>query len=273
MGLPMTHRDSPLTRTPGRHPRPLRLPPPSTSFHLLPSPFISFHRLAGILVLSAFHERGLPPHARPKALRTSNGIDTATLVPPGPNAHWRFMCAPPRLAAMPPTYTPPPCQPLPSACLPPLLMRVRCCRYAAWPTAGLQPLLERWGSIRKQLLGSALGRARAAELGSPTLHVYYGFPRWLETMSGSQPWYAPWRGHMEELLRQPGVVNHGMVNASTINRAYAASGFYLFPTDKPETSGVNLMKAQARHRACPRLTLPMAPCNTRTMPVPCLYHA
>ena len=28
-------------------------------------------------------------------------------------------------------------------------------------------------------------------------------------------------------------------------RRYAASGFYVFPSDKPETSGVNLMKAQA----------------------------
>ena len=36
-----------------------------------------------------------------------------------------------------------------------------------------------------------------------------------------------------------------MVNASTVAGAYASSGFYVFPTDKPETSGVNLMKAQA----------------------------
>ena len=51
---------------------------------------------------------------------------------------------------------------------------------------------------------------------------------------------------MHALLKQEGVEYYGMVNASTIAAAYAASGFYVFPSDKPETSGVNLMKAQVR---------------------------
>eukprot|EP00966_Prymnesium_polylepis_P152119 3513793-Prymnesium_polylepis.1 len=79
----------------------------------------------------------------------------------------------------------------------------------------------------------------------PTLHVYYGFPRWLEAMYGSSAWYPGWRKHMEEMLQQEGVEYHGMVDHHTIARAYASCGFYLFPSDKPETSGVNLMKAQA----------------------------
>ena len=36
-----------------------------------------------------------------------------------------------------------------------------------------------------------------------------------------------------------------MVGQRRVAAAYAAAGFYLFPSDKPETSGVNLMKAQA----------------------------
>lgn len=91
----------------------------------------------------------LPEAARHRALLTSNGIDASHL-DEGPNRHWQFM-------------------------------------YAAWPTAGLQPLLERWASITSALRNSALGRARAAELGQPELHVYYGFPRWLERMHGESP--------------------------------------------------------------------------------------
>ena len=61
-------------------------------------------RSGGVLVLSAFHRRGLPRAARPLAVLTSNGLDASHLTP-GPNPPHRFM-------------------------------------YAAWPTAGLQPLLE-----------------------------------------------------------------------------------------------------------------------------------
>ena len=38
--------------------------------------------LSGVLVLSRFHRRGLPPHAVPKAVLTANGIDASLLVPP-----------------------------------------------------------------------------------------------------------------------------------------------------------------------------------------------
>ena len=52
---------------------------------------------------------------------------------------------------------------------------------------------------------------------------------------------------------------YGMVNASTIAAAYASSGFYVFPSDKPETSGVNLMKAQATPTPAGRHSDPCIP--------------
>jgi len=118
-------------------------------------------KLSGIFLLSRFHARGLPEHAASKVVLTSNGIDAASLVPPGPNHHWRFM-------------------------------------YAAWPTAGLEPLLERWPQIRSAIAKSSLGKARGGELGgasrAPTLAVYYGFPKWLEEMHAGEEWYTPsWR--------------------------------------------------------------------------------
>ena len=82
---------------------------------------------------------------------------------------------------------------------------------------------------------------------APVLAVYYGFPRWLEAMHGKEPWYRPWREHIEELLRQPGVTAHGMVDHTAIAHAYAASGFYLFPSDKPETSGGNRLPPEMKH--------------------------
>ena len=181
-------------------------------------------RLSGVLVLSAFHRRGLPRAAQRHAVLTSNGIDAAHLVR-GSNAPHRMM-------------------------------------YAAWPTAGLQPLLERWPRLRRRLgdaLGAAAGRPRKEPTEEPILAVYYGFPRWLEQMHGAEAWYPQWRQHMEELLRQPGVEYHGMVNHTTIAAAYATSGFYLFPSDKPETSGVNLMKAQATPTPAGRHSDPCIP--------------
>ena len=68
----------------------------------------------------------LPEAARHRALLTSNGIDASHL-DEGPNRHWQFM-------------------------------------YAAWPTAGLQPLLERWASITSALRNSALGKMGKGKL-------------------------------------------------------------------------------------------------------------
>ena len=199
----------------------------------------------GVLVLSAFHRRGLPRAARHLALLTSNGLDAAHLVQ-GDNPPHRFM-------------------------------------YAAWPTAGLQPLLERWGRLRRRIhdaqkaaaagaAGAAAGGVAPASLPEPRLAIYYGFPRWLEQMHGAEAWYPPWREHMEQLLRQPGVEYYGMVNHTTVAAAYASSGFYLFPSDKPETSGVNLMKAQAR-RHTPRPHPHLHPASTSPPPrLPSSHH-
>ena len=109
---------------------------------------------------------GLPRHAAHLAVRTSNGIDAAGLVPPGPNVHWRFMyCGrgpPPRAAAS---------------------------------SGGMAEIVA-------QLLRSEMYAQRSHELGPPTLAVYDGFPRWLEAMHAGEPWYRSWRGHMETLLHQ-----------------------------------------------------------------------
>lgn len=47
------------------------------------------------------------------------------------------------------------------------------------------------------------------------------------------------------LLKQEGIVYHGMVGHATLAKGLADAGFILYPTVYPETGCVTLMKAQA----------------------------
>lgn len=151
--------------------------------------------LRGIFTLSQFHTRSLPPHARPRAYETPNGIDPTFLVD-GVNQWDQFV-------------------------------------YGSAPNRGLYDLLLAWPLVK-------------AALPSATLRVYYGFSaavvKW-----GKQhvPLFDEWRAEVELLMKQDGVVLEGMVPHDALARAYAAAGFYLYPTTYPETGCVSVMKAMA----------------------------
>ena len=105
--------------------------------------------------------------------------------------------------------------------------------YASWPSSGLEEVLRQWPRIRTG--------APAAEL-----HVYGGFDWWWATpLYKNEPWFIEWRAVMEALLLQEGVKYWGGVGHETMAEAYAQTGFYVYPTDTPETAPINLMKAQA----------------------------
>ena len=79
-----------------------------------------------------------------------------------------------------------------------------------------------------------------------TLHVYGGFAKWwATTVYKSDASFMAWRRKMEELLTLPGVVDHGWVGHEVIARAYSKHGFYLYPTDIPDTAPLNIAKAMA----------------------------
>ena len=110
--------------------------------------------------------------------------------------------------------------------------------YSSWPSSGLELLLESWPAIRA---GAPCAR----------LDVYYGFELWWATaMYRREAWFVAWRRRMEGLLNQTGVRYHGMVGHAAMADAYAAAGFYVYPTDTPETAPINLMKAQVGGGAC-----------------------
>ena len=102
--------------------------------------------------------------------------------------------------------------------------------YASTPSAGLQLLLALWPEVRRALPNASL-------------HVYYGF--WPYAMWRDQPHLVVLRDQLEPLLSQPGVQYFGMRSEGELAAAYAEAGFYAYPSDKPETSGIALMKAQA----------------------------
>ena len=71
--------------------------------------------------------------------------------------------------------------------------------------------------------------------------MYYGF--WPYAMWAEQAPLRALRAQIEPLLQLPGVHYHGMVSEAELATAYAAAGWYAYPSDKPETSGIALMKA------------------------------
>ena len=112
--------------------------------------------------------------------------------------------------------------------------------YASAPNRGLREVLLAWPSIREKI-------ERATPGVEPRLEVYYGFsPSFLKYgKSQMGEAFGPWLAEMKEMLRQDGVEYYGMVDHRTLAKAYARSGFYLYPTSFPETGCVALMKAQA----------------------------
>ena len=104
--------------------------------------------------------------------------------------------------------------------------------YASSASAGLLLLLRMWAKVREAVGDGA------------TLHVYYGF--WPYAMWEEQPHLRELRRQIEPLLNESnGVHYYGMRSEAELAEAYAAAGWYAYPSDKPETSGIALMKAQA----------------------------
>eukprot|EP00736_Rhodelphis_marinus_P008988 Rmarinus@m.23949 len=110
--------------------------------------------------------------------------------------------------------------------------------YSSSPDRGLDVLLRRWSEIRAELLPNVAPNA-------PELHVFYGFTKFFYVLHANNPDMMAWKDEIEELLKQEGVVYHGMVGHEELARAFAQSGFWVYPTDAPETSCITAMKAQA----------------------------
>lgn len=160
------------------------------------------------LVLSAQHARLVPPPLRSKTIVTRNGV-------PALFFDARQALAPPRRNVH------------------------RRFVYASMPSRGLMYVLQAWPTIH-----ACLARAGA----NASLDVYYGFTAHDEQLAAKDARYGAWMADMQGALDRAsalGVQYKGMRGHAELARALGAAGFYLYPSDFPETSCIALMQAQA----------------------------
>ncbi len=103
--------------------------------------------------------------------------------------------------------------------------------YASAPNRGLDILLEMWGKIK-------------ASLPKATLHIFYGWQTFYEIEKGN-PERMMWMKHIQELMKQDGVIDHGRVDQQTLAREELKSSFWLYPTYFPEIDCITVKEMQA----------------------------
>jgi len=103
--------------------------------------------------------------------------------------------------------------------------------YASSPDRGLVYLLTNWDAVRK-------------EVPDAELHIYYGF-HVFDVVHKDNPARMKWKNQIMKLMEQPGIIYHGRVGHEELDKAYASSGVWAYPTDFTEISCISAMRAQA----------------------------
>lgn len=108
--------------------------------------------------------------------------------------------------------------------------------YASSYDRGLDHLLKMWPSIKKGVPDA-------------TLDIYYGWNLFDSMYApggvAANPERMEWRERMVKLMEQPGITEHGRVSHKELNKAFARSGVWAYPTHFGEISCQNAMLAQA----------------------------
>lgn len=101
------------------------------------------------------------------------------------------------------------------------------CIYGSNYGRGLETLLDLWPLIKQR-------QPKA------TLDIYYGWENsgWLTHQSNREPKMR------RQIATLPDVREHGRVGHEELNRAYAASSFWTYPCDTPETFCITALRAQ-----------------------------
>lgn len=103
--------------------------------------------------------------------------------------------------------------------------------YASSPDRGLPYLLHNWKDIRK-------------EVPDAELHVFYGFDVF-DAIHRDNPARLKWKEQVMALMKQPGITYHGRIGHKELEKEYAKSAVWAYPTDFTEISCISAMKAQA----------------------------
>lgn len=103
--------------------------------------------------------------------------------------------------------------------------------YCSSPDRGLIYLLKMWPDIIK-------------EVPDANLHVFYGFDTY-DVLHAGNPARMKWKQMILDAMKQPGIVYHGKVGHTELQKEFAQSGIWAYPTDFDEISCISAMKAQA----------------------------
>lgn len=103
--------------------------------------------------------------------------------------------------------------------------------YASSPIRGLDIILKNWGKIREI--------NPKAEL-----HVFYGWKTFYEIEKGN-PKMMEFMENTKEMLKQPGVFDHGRKGQEELAKIEHTMGYWLYPTDFPEIHCITACEMQA----------------------------
>lgn len=102
--------------------------------------------------------------------------------------------------------------------------------YTSSYDRGLLHLLEMWPDVKK-------------EVPDAELHVFYGWQLFVQFYSGN-PASMAWKAKMDELMKQPGITDHGRVPQKDLVKEYEQSGIWAYPTHFGEINCISAIKAQ-----------------------------
>jgi len=111
--------------------------------------------------------------------------------------------------------------------------------YASSYDRGLANLLVIWPKIRE-------------EVPDAELHVYYGW-NLFDSFFKDNPERMAWKSKMVEMMKQPGISEHGRIPQEQLVKEFQRSGIFAYPTDFQEISCQNAMFAQ-KYGAIPVVT-------------------
>ena len=103
--------------------------------------------------------------------------------------------------------------------------------YASSYDRGLKCLLEMFPKIKK-------------EVPEAELHIFYGWSVW-DAVHKNDPEKIKEKKHIMKLMEQDGVYEHGRIPQEEIIKEYGKANLWVYPTEFPEISCINAMKAQA----------------------------
>ena len=105
------------------------------------------------------------------------------------------------------------------------------CIYTSSYDRGLEHLLKIWPDVMK-----AVPKAH--------LHVFYGWDLFVKFYSNN-PASMAWKAKMDEMMKQPGVTEHGRVSQDELKEWIMKCGIWAYPTHFGEINCISAIKAQA----------------------------